>query len=326
MYDQPNPGDYESPEDKAKRLISTKWKWGLLGLLIVVALAFVFSMAFSVATDSRAVIFRFGKFTRIATPGLNFKLPMGIESATHIRTEKVYREVFGFRTNKKGQVGNVAAESLMITGDLSVADLEWIVQYKVTDPAAYLINVRSQVDLLRDMSEYAVRLAIGDLSLNEVLRNRDLYRADIQQSLQKEMSDVNAGVTIVAIEINDANVPDEVKASYNAVNEAQQTKESMIYAAKEAYNDKIPEAKGKAKAIINNAEGSAKATVNEAEGRVSRFLQLREEYQKAKKVTATRMYLDTMSEIMAKTQNVIVDGEMDGVLPLLNMNRTVGGN
>lgn len=321
MYDNQN---YDSPDDKAKRFVKSNWKWGALGVLVLVVLAFIFSMAFTVSTDSRSVIFRFGKFTRVAQPGLNFKLPMGIENATTIRTEKVYREVFGFGHNKKGQLLNVAAESLMITGDLSVADVEWIVQYRVTDPAAYLINVRNPNALLRDMAEYAARLAIGDLSLNEVLRNRDLYRADIQQNLQQEMNDVGAGVTIVAIEINDANVPTEVKASYNAVNEAQQEKETMIYEANQAYNDKIPEAKGKAKAIVNEANGKAAEVVNEAKGRVARFLQLREEYQKAKKVTTTRMYLDTMGKIFGKSEIVIVDGELDGILPMLNLNKMGG--
>ena len=317
MYD-----NYEKPEDKAQRFVKTNWKWGILGLLLITVLVFVFSMAFTVSTDSRSVIFRFGKLTRVAQPGLNFKLPMGIENAVTIKTEKVYREVFGFGHNKKGTLLNVPAESLMITGDLSVADIEWIVQYRVTDPAAYLINVRNPNALLRDMAEYAARLAIGDLSLNEVLRNRDLYRADIQQSLQHEVNDVGAGITIVAIEINDANVPTEVKDSYNAVNVAQQEKEQMIYAAKQAYNDKIPEAKGKAKAIVNEAEGQAAEVVNEAKGRVARFLQLREEYQKAKKVTTTRMYLDTMGKIFAKSEIVIVDGEIDGILPMLNLNKT----
>lgn len=322
MYANDN---YQSPDEKARAFVKSNWKWGALALLTIFILSFVFSMAYTVPADSKAVVFRFGKLTRIAEPGLNFKMPLGVEDAIQIRTEKVYREVFGFARLKDGRIQNVSSESLMVTGDLSVADIEWIVQYRVTDPAAYLINVHNQTALLRDMSEYSTRLVIGDLSLNEVLRDRDMYRSEIQQLLQKELSDVGSGITISAIELNDANVPDPVKSSYNAVNEAQQEKEQLIYAAKEQYNTKIPEAKGKATAIIDNAEGRAAEIVNAANGRVSRFLQLREEYRKAKKVTVTRMYLDTMSTILNKTKNIIVDGELDGVLPLLNLNQSQKG-
>ena len=312
---------YMSPEEK---FLKDHWPKAVAGVIAVIVLLFVASAAFTVAPDSRAVVFRFGKYNRIAKPGLNFKFPAGVESKINVRTEKIYREVFGFR-HKDGKNVNVSSESHMITGDLSVADLEWIVQYKVENPVDYLIKVHSQVDLLRDMAEYSARLVIGDLSLNEVLRNRDIYRADIQEILQKEMSAINSGVKIVAIELNDANVPEPVKASYNAVNEAQQEKERMIYSAQEQYNSEIPEAKGQAQAIIDNAKGQAAEIVNEAEGRVSRFLQLRAEYKKAKRVTATRMYLDTMKDVLARTNVTIVDGEMNGALPLLNLNRPMGG-
>lgn len=312
---------YITPEQEAKNFLTAHWKKGVAGILGLLVLGFIFSTSYIVDADSQAVIFRFGKYDRTVGSGLHFKLPFGMEEATSIKTAKIFRETFGFGLSKEGKQVNVTKESLMLTGDLSVVDVEWIIQYKVTDPSAYLINVRSPRDLLRDMSEYSTRLVIGDLSFTEALRNREAYRNDIKALLQKELDKVNVGMAIVAVEINDANVPEEVKKSYNAVNTAQQEKESMIYAAKQQANDKIPEALGVAKATVDNARGEATSIVNESTGRVARFLSIYNEYTKAREITATRMYLDTMQGVLANTELTLVDGDLKGVLPIMNIDK-----
>ena len=313
--------EYQTDQQKVMNFINANWKKGVAGILGLLILGFILSSAFIVAADSQAVMFRFGKLDRTVGPGMHFRLPFGMEEATHIRTAKIFRETFGFGLHKEGKQVNVTKESLMLTGDLSVVDVEWIVQYKVIDPAAYAINVRSPNALLRDMSEYSARLIIGDLSFTEALRNREIYRNDVKVLLQKELDKVNSGIAIIAVEINDANVPEEVKTAYNAVNTAQQEKESLIYAAKQQANDKIPEAAGKAKAIVDNARGEAAAIVNESKGRVARFLSVYDEYTKAKDITATRMYLDTMQGMLADTELTIVDGDLKGVLPIMNIDK-----
>lgn len=321
MYTNSNYHGPKPPEQEVRDFIKAHWKTGVASLLGLLVLGFVFSTSYLVAADSQAVLFRFGKYDRTAGPGLHFKLPFGIEDAISIKTAKIFRETFGFGINKEGKQVNITKESLMLTGDLSVVDVEWIIQYKVTDPAAYLINVRSPRDLLRDMAEYSTRLIIGDLSFTEALRNREAYRNDIKALLQKELDKVNVGIAIVAVEINDANVPEEVKKSYNAVNTAQQEKESMIYAAKQQANDKIPEAAGMAKAIVDKARGEAASIVNESKGRVARFLSIYNEYTKAKEITATRMYLDTMQGVLSNTELTLVDGDLKGVLPIMNIDK-----
>jgi membrane protease subunit HflK len=319
MYERND--SYQSPKQQFVGFFNAHWKKGVAGILGLLVIAFIFSTPYTVTADSQAVIFRFGKLDRTAGPGLHFKLPFGIEEISYVRTAKIFRETFGFGLNKEGNKVNVTKESLMLTGDLSVVDVEWIIQYKVTDPAAFLINVRSPIDLLRDMSEYSTRLVIGDLSFTEALRNRETYRSDIKALLQKELDKVNSGMAIIAVEINDANVPEEVKKSYNAVNTAQQEKESMIYAAKQQANDKIPEALGVAKATVDKARGEATSIINESKGRVARFLSIYNEYIKAKDITATRMYLDTMRGVLSNTELIIVDGDLKGVLPIMNIDK-----
>jgi membrane protease subunit HflK len=298
--------------------------WVIAAVLIVLILGY--SMVYTVAVDEVGIVQRFGKYVRTTSPGLNFKMPSGIEKVTKVKVRYVYKEEFGFRTIAAGvktQYASDAAylqESLMLTADLNVAVVPWIVQYKINDPYNYLFKVRDIKKTLRDLSEAAMRLVVGDRSINEVISKRDDIAVQARELLQKELDNAETGIYVTTIEMKKTNVPETVQPSFNEVNQAVQEKEKVIYEAREAYNKLIPQAKGDAEKTIKEAEGYALDRVNRAKGDSARFMSLYQEYSKAKDVTRRRLYLEAMKDLFPKMGNkIIVDSNQKNMIPLLNM-------
>jgi membrane protease subunit HflK len=285
-----------------------------------------------VGVDEVGVVQRFGKSVRTTQPGLNFKLPRGSEHVSKVKVRYVFKEEFGFRTLKAGVKTRYASgtaylgESLMLTGDLNVALVPWIVQYRIQDPYKYLFKVHNVRATLRDLSESSMRLVIGDRSINEVISKRKEIADAATQQLQKELDEAETGIKVTTIEMKKTNVPEPVQPSFNEVNQATQEKERMIYQAREAYNKVIPAARGNAEKTIKSAEGYALARVNRAKGDASRFVSVYEEYSKAPDVTRRRLYLEAMQEVFPKMgEKYIVDADQKNLLPLLNLGKSEGG-
>jgi len=303
--------------------------------LIVIVLFLIYigaSCFYTVAVDEVGMVQRFGKYVRTTPPGLSFKLPSGIEKVTNVKVRFVYKEEFGFRTVKADVRTRYATgdaylvESLMLTGDLNVAVVPWIVQYRIRDPYAFLFKVKDTRGTLRDLSEAAMRLVIGDRSINEVISKREEIAAQAQVLLQKELDEAETGISISTVEMKRTNVPEAVQPSFNEVNQAVQEKEKMIYQAREEYNKRIPQSRGTAEKTIREAEGYALQRVNRAQGDASRFLALYEEYAKAQDVTRRRIYLEAIREILPKMgDKYIVDADQRNLLPLLNLVGPKGG-
>jgi len=296
-------------------------------LLLIVALG-IYSSVYVVDTDEVGVVQRFGKYTKTTQPGLNFKLPFGIESAQLVKVRRILKEEFGFTSERVGRsdrsisVSENSNEALMLTGDLNVAVVPWIVQYRINDPYDYLFKVQNVTQLLRDMSEAAMRLVVGDRSINEVITKRNEIAVEAMQVLQGELDNAQAGITIVTIEMERTNVPGPVQPSFNEVNQATQEKEQTIYQAREAYNKAIPAARGDADRVISEAEGYALKRVNRAQGDASRFSSIYAEYAQAKDVTRRRIYLETLKELLPRLgPKYILDDKQGNVLPLLNLNQ-----
>jgi membrane protease subunit HflK len=302
-------------------------------IVILVVLLYLGSSCFyTVAVDEVGIVQRFGKYERTTSPGLNFKLPSGIEKVTNVKVRYVYKEEFGFRTIKADVRTRYASgdaylsEALMLTGDLNVAVVPWIVQYRIKDPYKYLFKVRNVRSTLRDLSEATMRLVIGDRSINEVISKREEIAEQAQVLLQKELDEAETGISVNTIEMKRTNVPEAVQPSFNEVNQAVQEKEKMIYQAREEYNKRIPQARGAAEKTIREAEGYALQRVNRAQGDASRFLALYEEYAKAPDVTRRRIYLEAIREILPKMgDKYIVDADQKNLLPLLNLVGPKGG-
>lgn len=291
----------------------------------IVALIIVFASYFTVDPEEVGIITRFGKYTRTAEPGLHFKLPF-VESVQYVPVERQLKEEFGYRTTSAGVRSSYAKqgyrdESLMLTGDLNLADVEWVVQYRVDDPYNFLFKIRNPKKSLRDLSEAAVRQVVGDRTVNEVLTvGRAEVAGEAEQLIQKLCDEYDTGIHIEQVVLQDINPPDPVKPSFNAVNEAQQQKETLINQAKSDYNKVIPKARGQAQETIQKAQGYALDRVNRAEGEATRFNDLYKEYVKAPEVTKQRIYLETLENLLPKIGNKIVtDQNGNNVLPLLQM-------
>ncbi len=315
-------------DDLVEKFKKFKLPGGPLLILLFVLIFFGSSMFYTVGVDEVGVVQRFGKYVRTTQPGLNFKLPSGIEKVTKVKVRRVYKEEFGFRSLRSdtrrrsfggGESTNV---SLMLTGDLNVALVPWIVQYRIKDPYNFLFKVHDVRRLLIDMSEAAMRLVVGDRSINEVISKREEIAIEAREVLQAEMDNADSGVNIVTIEMKKTNVPEPVQPSFNEVNQAIQEKEKMIYQAKEDYNKAIPAAKGEAERTIKAAEGYALDRVNRAKGDAARFKALYVEYAKAKDVTKRRLYLETLKGLLPKLgDKYIIDSDQKNVLPLLNFGK-----
>jgi membrane protease subunit HflK len=213
----------------------------------------------------------------------------------------------------------------MLTGDLNVAVVPWIVQYRIKDPYNYLFKVKDATGLLRDLSESSMRLVVGDRSINEVITKRDEIAVEAHRVLQEELDHAETGINVVTVEMKKTNVPTPVQPSFNEVNQATQEKEKMIYQAREDYNKAIPAARGEAERTIRAAEGYSLDRINRAEGDASRFEQLYIEYTKAQDITKRRLYLEALKELLPKIgRKFVVDAEQKNLLPLLNLGDSGG--
>lgn len=290
---------------------------GFFLVLLIFIILFGSSMFYTISPEEVGVIQRFGEYQRTVQPGPHFKLPSGIEKLTKIKVLYVYKAEFGY----SGKYSTGSDEvSLMLTGDLNVALVPWLVQFRIADPVKYLFNVHEPQRLLNDLAEASMRLVVGDRSVDEVIIKRDEIAGACQELLQKELDIAETGIQIKTIEMQKTNVPGPVQPSFNEVNKAQQEKETMIYKANEEYNKAIPAAQGEAERTIREAEGYALDKVNRAKGDASRFLALYKEYAKAKDVTTRRIYLEKISEFLPKAgKKYVVDSKQKNLLPLLNI-------
>ncbi len=304
-------------------------------IIVILALLLLFfgsSMIYTVDVNEVGVVQRFGEYSRTTQSGLHFKLPAGIEKVTKVKTKRIYKEGFGVEESKVTDtrttysVGQETIDvSLMLTGDLNVGVVPWIVQYRIKDAYNYLFKVRDVKGIIRDMSEATMRLVVGDRSINEVISSREEIANAAEIRLQDALDQAETGVDVVTVELGDTNVPGPVQDSFNEVNQAYQEKEQMIYEARQEYNRVIPKARGEAEQTIEAAKGYAKKRVNRAEGDAARFMAQYKEYAKAKDVTRRRLYLETIKSVLPNLGEIyIIDSEQKNVLPLLNLKNAWG--
>jgi len=292
-------------------------------VLVIVLLIFLFTSWYTVSPEEAGIVQRFGAYVRTASPGLNFKWPLGIERVIKVPVERQLKQEFGFRTlradiHSEFDQREYKEESLMLTGDLNAAEVEWIVQYRISDPYRYLFKVRSTEQTFRDLNEAMMREIVGDRTVNEVLTiGRQEIASAVEVGLQALCDQYETGIRVEQVVLQDVTPPDEVKPSFNEVNEAQQEREKMINQARSEYNKIIPKADGEARQIIEEARGYALERVNRAQGDAARFTSLFREYQKAKEVTRQRIYLETMEEVLSKVgRKLVTDDKAQGILPL----------
>ncbi|HPF70467.1 MAG TPA: FtsH protease activity modulator HflK [Candidatus Krumholzibacteria bacterium] len=295
-------------------------------VVLVLAVIAVTTSFYTIDPEETGMVLRFGQYVRSTEPGLHFKFPFGVERVLKVPIQRQLKEEFGFRTLKAGintqySTREYADEANMLTGDLNAAMVEWVVQYRIVDPYRYLFQVRNVNETFRDMSEAVMRRVVGDRTVNEVLTvGRAEIALAVQSDLQVLCDQYETGIKVDQVVLQDVNPPDPVKPSFNAVNEAQQEKEKLINQAQSEYNREIPKAQGAAQQTVQEAEGYALDRVNRAKGDAALFTALYEAYRLSPDVTRTRLYLETMNEVLPQVQGkVVVDEDLKGLLPLLNL-------
>ncbi|MGB2601570.1 MAG: FtsH protease activity modulator HflK [Candidatus Omnitrophota bacterium] len=330
--------DFRSPEDlfkvEAEKMKQKGKEYSKYLPVVAVVVLIIFALQgtiYSIGPDEVGVVQRFGRYVRTTEPGLHVKLPFGVEKVTPIKVKKIFKEEFGFRTARPG-VRSVYAprkfpeESLMLTGDLNILDVRWIVQFRVSDPVKLMFRTKDPVGNVRAMSEVVMRRLVGNDTVDEVLTTK---RQEIAHQAQLELQDLmdkyQTGIAIVTVKLLDVNPPDKVKPAFNEVNEAKQERERMINEAWEAYNKAIPRAKGEAHRTISQAEGYALDKVNRSKGESERFLMTWEEYKKAPEITKKRLYLETMSTVLPQVDSkYVIDPQQTSILSLLKLGEKGG--
>ena len=301
-------------------------------VLVVLGLGLVWSAKFTVGAEEVGVVLTFGKYSRQAEPGLRVKWPWPVQTVMKVPVQRQLKVEFGFRTASAGvstqyAQGRFTDESLMLTGDLNVAVVEWTTQFRVNDPYKYLLKVRNlyhateerRSDTFRAMNEAVMRAVIGDRSVNEVLTiGRQEIASEVERRLQELCDQYETGIKVEQVVLQDVNPPDQVRPAFNEVNQAQQERERMINEARSEYNAVIPRARGEAQQTITQAEGYATDRVNRSRGDADLFNSLLAAYRRAPEVTRRRIYLETMQALYPNVrQKIVLDQALQGILPLL---------
>ena len=295
-------------------------QWMALTILLLIGSSMSF---YTIPAESEGIVLRFGKYIAKVPSGLHFKLPFGIDDVIEVPTQRQQKLEFGFATpgfTNPDQVSIAPAlEKSMVTGDLNAALVEWIVQYRITDPEKYLFDVRDPGITLRDISEAVMREIVGDRTVDEIIT---VGRQEIEDSAllrTRELTELySLGISINQVQLKNVNPPLPVQPSFNEVNRAQQDRENAINIANGEYNKAVPKARGEADRTIRAAEGYRFKRVNEAQGDVAAFNQVLEQYLKAPEVTRTRIYLETLGEVLPQArQQIIVDDTVQQILPML---------
>jgi membrane protease subunit HflK len=301
----------------------------VLAALVLVGLG-MWTAYYTVPSDSVAVVQRFGKYLKDVPPGLHFKLPMGIDSATIVPVKRQLKQEFGFTTpgarDPFQSPRDGRRETEMVTGDLNAALVEWVVQYRIADPAKFLFEVREPGATLRHVSESVMREVVGDRTVDEVITiGRQEIETEALVKMQELSSKYAMGISIDQVQLKNINPPRPVQESFNEVNQAQQEKEKLINEARRDYNKVIPLAEGEKDQRIREADGYRLKRINEAEGDAARFSALLAEYSKAPEVTRRRIYIETLQDVMPTIRStIIVDEQSHSILPLLNLDSQQG--
>ena len=321
-------------QDRLKRMMpGTGGPRTIVTIALLALLAWgAWSAYYTVPSDSVAVVQRFGKYFKKVPPGLHFKLPLGIDATTIVPVKRQLKQEFGFTTPGAGDSyqspspRDATRETQMVTGDLNAALVEWVIQYRISNPRNFLFEVREPSETLRYVSESVMREVVGDRTVDEVITiGRQEIEVEALTKMQALATKYALGISFDQVQLKNINPPEPVQESFNEVNQAQQEKEKLINEARRDYNKVIPLAEGEKDQRIREADGYRLKRINEAEGDVARFSALLTEYNKAPEVTRRRIYVETLQDVMPGLRSkIIVDEQTQSILPLLNLGSPQG--
>jgi membrane protease subunit HflK len=302
-------------------------------IAFIVLLYILLSGIYMVDQTEQAVVLRFGRFSRLSEPGLHFKMPYPIESKLKVPTQVVLKEEFGFRTERPGVNTVYSAldfpdESIMLTGDLNIIDVEWIIQYRIADPMKWLFKVQNQRKTIRDISQSVINQLVGDRAIFDVIgAEREMIQMEGQSMMNELFNKYDLGIRVTTVKLQNIVPPKgAVQNAFEDVNKAIQDRSRLINEGKQAYNEAIPRAKGEAERVIQEAEGYAVARVNRAEGDVARFLSVLEEFNRNPQVTRTRLYYEMFEEVFKEGGKTdLIDKNLDNFIPFKSLTGEAAG-
>ncbi|MBR6085241.1 MAG: FtsH protease activity modulator HflK [Spirochaetales bacterium] len=322
-----------SGQGRARKRFSFTPKLLIIAVIVILAIITLSTGFFVVDQTEQAVILRWGKYLKTVGPGLQFKIPFGVDSSYQVETQTVQTMSFGYRASTTGNVygsptsysyDKYMSESTMLTGDLNIVDIQWIVQYRVDDPYKWLFNVNNQENTIRDISRSVINQLVGDLPILSIMTSeRTSMEVEAQDMLQEAFDFYNLGIKILTVKLQDIVPPaGDVQDAFEDVNKAIQDMNKYINEGKENYNRVIPAAEGEANKVIQEAQGYASERVNTATGDVARFKSVLSEYEKSPEITAQRLYIETMEKILADGENLtVVDKNLENFLPMMNLTK-----
>ena len=320
-------------QDRLKQIMPSSGPRGVIVLAVLALVALgAWTAYYTVPSDSVAVVQRFGKYLKDVPPGLHFKLPLGIDTATIVPVKRQLKQEFGFTTPgatdpyQSPLLRDAKRETEMVTGDLNAALVEWVLQYRISDPVKFLFEVREPSETLRYVSESVMREVVGDRTVDEVITiGRQEIESEALIKMQALSTKYAMGISIDQVQLKNINPPEPVQASFNEVNQAQQEKEKLINEARRDYNKVIPLAEGEKDQRIREADGYRLKRINEAEGDAARFSALLAEYTKAPEVTLRRIYIETLQDVMPGIRSkIIIDEQTRSILPFLKLDTQTG--
>jgi membrane protease subunit HflK len=296
----------------------------IVGIIVVALLG---TSVYIVDQTEQSVITRFGKFHNINAPGLHVRLPFGIDKLYLVNVTTVQTEQFGFRTLKSGVSSSYAGltnESTMLTGDLNIIEVEWIIQYRISDPKAWVFNVMERTETIRDVSRSAINMLVGDRAIMDIMGSqRSTIESEATAFMNETFRGYGLGIDVIAVKLQNIDPPAGVQEAFDDVNKAEQDQNRLINEGQQAYNAEIPRAKGEADRLVQIAQGYAAERVNRANGDVSRFISVYNEYRLAPEVTRRRLYYEMIEEVFKDdTETVIIDRNFNNFLPLRDLNAT----
>ncbi len=311
----------------ARRGFGISPKLIVLIILVLIALAAIMSSFFVVDQTEQAVVLRLGRYNRTVGPGLQTRIPFGIEKSYIVPTQVVQTLTFGYRSNDTTGTGfrgatGLKTESTMLTGDLNIVQVEWIVQYKINNPESWLFKVKDRETTLRDISQSVMNQLVGDMPILSIMTSqRSMIEVKAQEMMQDIFDRYSFGIQIVTVKLQNIVPPEgNVQDAFEDVNKSIQDMNRYINEGKEYYNTEIPAAQGEASKLVLQAQGYASERVNEAEGDVARFNSMREAYADSKDITKTRLYIETMNQVLENNENTrIIDKNLDSALPFFDL-------
>jgi membrane protease subunit HflK len=298
----------------------------IIGIIVVI---FLGTSIYIVDQAEETVITRFGRYHITTGPGMHFKLPFGIDKHYTVNTKSVQTEQFGFRTLTSGVTStyaNQTNESTMLTGDLNIIEVEWVIQYRVVDPVAWTFNVLERTTTIRDVSRSVINMLVGDRAIMDIMGpERSTIEAEGTIFMNDTFRSYGLGIDVIAVKLQNIDPPAGVQEAFDDVNKAEQDMNRLINEGQQAYNAEIPRARGEADQLVQIAQGYGSERVNRANGDAARFNSVYEEYRKAPDITRRRLYYEMIEEVFKDdTDTVIIDRNFENFLPLKNLDSQGG--